>query len=193
MTRLDRIAKAPATYQDVLDAPPNMVAEVLDGNLSLQPRPASRHAFASSVLGAEIGSPFQQGRNGPGGWWIIDEPELHLGAQILVPDLAGWRRARMPGYPEVAFFTLAPDWACEVLSPSTRARDRREKRRIYAENGVGHLWFVDPDARLIETFRLGPDGWIVGETVEDGDEAALPPFEAVSFPVSSLWPPGAEA
>ena len=110
-----------ADYQDVLNAPAHLVAEVIDGALHTQPRPAPRHAWASSGLGARINPPFNYGDGGPGGWWIVDEPELHLGEDILVPDLAGWRRERMPDYPDTAWFAIAPDWVCEVLSPE-RAR-----------------------------------------------------------------------
>ena len=129
----------PASYQDVLEAPPHKVAEIIAGTLYMSPRPASKHARASSGLGARIGMPYDYGDQGPGGWWIIDEPELHLGKDILVPDLAGWRRERMPDYPDVAYFTLAPDWVCEVLSPSTRALDKGRKRDIYAREGVAYL------------------------------------------------------
>ena len=110
--------RSPATYQDVLDAPPHMVAELVGGALYLHPRPAFPHAFAGSALGVEIGGPFQKGRGGPGGWWIIDEPELHLGPDVLVPDIAGWRRERMPAFPDAPWSDLAPDWVCEVLSPA---------------------------------------------------------------------------
>ena len=107
-----------ATYRDVLEAPPHMVAEIVSGTLHTHPRPAPRHARASSALGAKIGDPFDYG-GGPGGWWILDEPELHLADDILVPDIAGWRRERMPDFPDTAFFTLAPDWVCEGRSPGT--------------------------------------------------------------------------
>ena len=125
-----------ATYQDVLDAPAHLVAEIINGTLHTHPRPASRHALATSNLGDELVSPFGKGRGGPGGWWIIDEPELHFDDEIVVPDLAGWRRERMPEYPDTAYFTLAPDWVCEALSPSTRKVDLHEKRPIYALAGV---------------------------------------------------------
>ena len=115
------------TYQDVLDAPAHLVAEIIDGALYTHPRPAPVHTVASSVLGGELGPPFHRGRGGPGGWWILDEPELHLGEDVLVPDLAGWRRERMPELPGTAYFTLAPDWVCEVLSSSTRKVDLHEK------------------------------------------------------------------
>lgn len=181
-------ARRPATYQDVLDAPPNMVAEIIRGALHLQPRPASPHAFAGSSLGIEIGGPFQKGRGGPGGWWIVDEPELHLAEEILVPDLAGWRRERMPRFPRVPYFTQAPDWVCEVLSPSTRGRDIGPKRAIYREHGVGWLWLVDPDAGSLEAFMLRDGAWVEIGTLTGGDEVKMPPFDAISFPLAALWP-----
>ena len=116
-----------ATYQDVLDAPAHLVAEIINGTLHTHPRPASRHARASSVLDRKIGVPFDNDPDGPGGWWIIFEPELHFDEEIVVPDLAGWRRERMPEYPDTAYFTLAPDWVCEVLSASTRKVDLHER------------------------------------------------------------------
>lgn len=176
-----------ATYQDVLDAPPHMVAEIIEGVLHLNPRPAPKHTIASSGLGARITTPYRFGDGGPGGWWILDEPELHLGEDILVPDLAGWRRERMPEAPETAYFTLAPDWVCEILSPSTRALDQVMKRAIYAREGVVHLWFVDPDARTLEAFELQDGQWLLLETLQDNDPVSLPPFEATSFSLGDLW------
>jgi Uma2 family endonuclease len=176
-----------ATYQDVLDAPEHMVAELIRGALHLHPRPASPHARASSMLGVEVGGPFDRGRGGPGGWWIIDEPELHLGEDVLVPDLAGWRRERMPAYPDVPHFTIAPDWVCEVLSPSTRRVDLIEKREIYGVSGVGHLWFVDPIDRTLEVFARRDGGWILVTAIRDDAEVRAVPFEVVGFPLSALW------
>ena len=178
----------PATYQDVLDAPAHMVAEVVDGALTTHPRPAPPHARASSVLGGKIGDPFDFGEGGPGGWWIIDEPGLHLGEDILVPDLAGWRRERMPEFPDTAYFTLAPDWVCEVLSPSTRDLDRHGKRPVYAREGVRRLWFVDPTARDLEAFELRDGEWVLIATARNGDPVSIPPFKAISFPLDALWP-----
>jgi len=177
-----------ATYQDVIDAPEHRVAEVVDGALHTHPRPAMPHALASSTLGGELSNPFQRGRGGPGGWWIIDEPELHLGEDILVPDLAGWRRERMPDFPETAFVTLPPDWVCEVLSPSTRDLDRHGKRPVYAREGVRHLWFIDPGARDLEAFELRNGEWVLIATARNDDPVSIPPFEAITFPLDALWP-----
>ena len=190
MNRAQRIARMPrnASYQDVLDAPPHMVAEVVAGTLHVHPRPAKPHAWASSVMGIEIGAPFGRGRGGPGGWLIIDEPELHVGGDIVVPEIAGWRRETMSDDMEGAYFTQAPDWVCEVLSPSTRRLDQGEKRSIYAREKVSHLWFVDPDARTLEAFELRGGLWVVLTTLVDDAAVSLPPFEAISFPLDALWP-----
>lgn len=177
-----------ADCQDVLSAPAHMVAEVIDGALHTQPRPAMRHAWASSGLGARLSPPFSYGDRGPGGWWIVFEPELHLGEDILVADLAGWRRERMPHYPDTAYATLAPDWVCEVLSPGTRKVDLYEKRPIYAREGVPHLWLVDPLARGLEDCELRDGQWLLIASLKDEDAVSIPPFEAISFSLGDLWP-----
>ncbi len=184
----DSIPQPRATYQDVLDAPPHRVAEIVAGVLHTHPRPAMPHALATSALGNDLAGPFQFGRGGPGGWWIIDEPELHLGEDILVPDLAGWRRERMPDYPEAAYCTLAPDWVCEVLSPSTRKLDLHGKRPVYARERVGHLWLVDPVDRTLEAFELREGKWVLIATAKDDDPVRIRPFEAVTFSLDDLWP-----
>jgi Uma2 family endonuclease len=181
-------AARPATYQDVLDAPEHMVAELIEGALHLQPRPATRHARAASTLGVEVGAPFDRGRDGPGGWWILDEPELHLGANVLVPDLAGWRRERMPEFPDAPWIELTPDWVCEVLSPGTRRLDLTDKRRLYGGAGVAHLWFVDPLARTLEAFVSRDAVWTLVAALAEDAEVRLPPFDAVAFPLAALWP-----
>ena len=177
-----------ATYQDVLDAPAHRVAEIVDGTLHTQPRPAMLHALASSRLGGELTGPFDRGRGGPGGWWIVDEPELHFAEDVLVPDLAGWRRERMPDYPEAAYVTLAPDWVCEVLSPSTRKLDLHGKRPIHAREGVGHLWLVDPADRTLEAFEMRQGHWVLIATAKDADPVCIRPLDAVTFNLGDLWP-----
>ena len=182
------LARRRATYQDVLDAPAHQVAEVVDGTLHTHPRPAMPHARASSMLGVELGGPFDRGRGGPGGWWIVFEPELHLGDDILVPDLAGWRRERMPEYPETAYVTLAPDWVCEVLSASTRRLDLHGKRPVYAREEVRHLWLVDPTDRTLEAFELREGEWVLIAAAKDDEPISIRPFEAITFSLGDLWP-----
>ena len=186
--RRDSSPQPRATYQDVLDAPLHRVAEIVDGVLHTNPRPAMPHALATSSLGNDLGGPFQFGRGGPGGWWIIFEPELHLGEDILVPDLAGWRRERMPDYPEAAYCTLAPDWVCEVLSASTRKLDLHGKRPVYEREGVGHLWLIDPADRTLEAFELRNGEWAPIATAKDDAPVGVRPFEAVTFSLGDLWP-----
>ena len=178
-----------ATYQDVLDAPEHVVAEIVDGVLHTHPRPAPLHAYAYSKLGAKLENLCGRGggNGGAGGWLILDEPELHLEEDILVPDIAGWRLERMPGPPTTAYFTVAPDWVCEILSPSTRALDQSRKRDIYAREGIAHLWFVDPDERSVEVFELRDGNWILLETATGATEVALPPFAEAPFNLGDLW------
>ena len=179
---------ARATYQDVLDAPAHRVAEIVEGTLHTHPRPAMPLALASSVLGRRVGSAYHDKIGGPGGWWIIDEPELHLGEDILVPDLAGWRRERMPDYPETAHVALAPDWVCEVLSPSTRRLDLHGKRPVYAREGVPRLWLVDPADRALEAFELHDGRWVPIASARDDDPVCIRPFDAITFSLGDLWP-----
>lgn len=179
-------AKRRATYQDVLDAPDHLVAEIVGGELRLSPRPRSIHARAASRLGATLDGPFDRGTTGPGGWIVLDEPELHL-PDIVVPDLAGWRRDRMPEMPDEPFFTLAPDFVCEVLSPSTEDFDRTDKLPVYAKAGVGHAWLVDPGIRTLEVFRLDDGAWrLVG--VWKGDaKVRAEPFAELELELELLW------
>lgn len=176
-----------ARYEDLYDIPEHHIGEIIAGELYTQPRPGVPHARASSVLGAVLYDPFDSGGGGPGGWVVLDEPELHLGADVLVPDLAGWRRERMPELPRDAALTLAPDWVCEVLSPRTRAHDRVRKMPVYAREGVGHLWLVDPDAKLLEIYRLDGESYrSVGS--HDGDaRVRAEPFDAIELELGALW------
>lgn len=179
--------KRRATYQDVLDAPEHMVAEIIDGELHLSPRPGAPATSVASNLGDELGPPFKRGKGGPGGWIIVDEPELHLADDVLVPDLAGWRRERMPVVPGGAAFELSPDWVCEVLSKSTEKRDRTQKMRIYARSGVQYLWLVHPRRRSLEAFRLHDGKWLLIATLKDDERARVEPFDAIELDLPSLW------
>ncbi len=176
-----------ATYEDLFDLPGNLVGEIIHGQLITHPRPAPQHVVASSAIGDELVGPFQKGRGGPGGWWILDEPELHLGADILVPDLAGWRRERLPVMPETAYFTLPPDWVCEVLSPGTARVDRADKMPIYAEHSVSFLWLIDPAPRTLEVFILREGHWLLEHVYQQDEEVCAVPFEAVAFSLEVLW------
>lgn len=181
------LASRRATYEDLVAVPDNLVAEIIDGRLVTMPRPASLHARASSRLGAELDGPFDRGRGGPGGWILLDEPELHLHGDVLVPDLAGWRRERMPELPDAAAFELAPDWICEVLSPSTTATDRAEKMPIYARERVSFVWLLDPIARTLETYRLLEQRWLLTGTWRDDARVVAEPFLAFELELAGLW------
>ncbi len=177
-----------ATYADVLAAPKHLVAEILDGELVTHPRPAPKHAVAASNLGMLIGGPFDRGRGGPGGWVVLDEPELHFGSDVIVPDLAAWRREHFAGLPKTPYFTQAPDWVCEVLSPSTERHDRRVKRAIYARAAVAYYWMLDPRQEILETFELQNASWKLTNVFEKSEQVAAPPFDAVPFDLPELWP-----
>ncbi len=187
-----------ATYRDIENLPDNVVGEILDGELVVSPRPASPHAYAGSGIGIDIGGPFHgppggARGGGPGGWWILDEPELHFHGDVVVPDLAGWRTERMSKVPNTAHFTLPPDWVCEVLSPSTARWDRSTKLAIYAREAVKHLWYVDPVARTFEVMRLEHERWTILAAHGPHDEKVrAEPFEAIEIELSRWWLPEEE-
>ena len=179
--------RKPAGYEDVLRAPEHTIAQVIDGELHTQPRPGAAHQNAASTLGGELVPRFGRGRGGPGGWIILDEPELHLGVSILVPDLAGWRRERLPAIEDVPYFTLAPDWVCEILSPATARLDRVRKLPLYAEAHVRHAWIIDPSARSLEVFRLEGERWSLLSTHSETDLVRAEPFDAFELELGLLW------
>ena len=178
----------PATYQDDIDAPADKVAEIVAGSHYIHPRPRMRHSAVIGAVGYEMIGAFQKGRGGPGGWWILIEPEIHLGDDVLVPDVVGWRRERLPVLPkDDAFATLVPDWVCEVLSPSTRTFDLTTKRAAYAAHGVEHLWLIDPEALTVEAFRLVSGAWTLTAALAGDAEARVAPFDAIAFSLADLW------
>jgi Uma2 family endonuclease len=177
----------PATYDDLMKLPDNLVAEIVDGELHASPRPAMAHVRVSSVLGRRVGGPYDDAIGGPGGWWILDEPELHLGGDVLVPDLAGWRRTRMPRYPDSAHCAITPDWICEILSPSTTSLDRVQKLRIYAREDVGHAWLIDPLGRTLEVLRLENGRWTILATHAGSEVVRAEPFIEIEIELQAFW------
>jgi Uma2 family endonuclease len=175
------------TYEDLEKLPADVIGELVDGELHVSPRPASRHSLATTVLAGELERPFGRGKGGPGGWVLLFEPELHLRQDVLVPDMAGWRRERMPQVPDTVGFTLAPDWVCEVLSPSTAVLDRGRKLGVYAREGVKHLWLVDPGAQMLEVYRLQAERWLLLGTHVGAVEVRAEPFEALALELGALW------
>lgn len=176
-----------ATYEDLLDVPGHLVAEILDGELHATPRPAVSHVLATSGLGGDLIGPFDRGRGGPGGWWILAEPELHLSGDVVVSDLAAWRRSRVPDLPRGAFLEIAPDWVCETLSPSTERFDRGQKLTIYAREGVAHLWLLNPIPETLEAYRLEHGHWLLLETHVGDVAARIEPFDAIELELWRLW------
>lgn len=180
-----------ANYNDLLALPEHVIGEIIDGELIVSPRPAPPHATASSAICGDLFGPHHRKGNGsdkPGGWWILFEPELHLGRQVLVPDLAGWRRERMPAMPQTAWFETPPDWVCEVVSPGSVRRDRIKKTRIYAEFGVQWYWLVDPLQQIVEVLHRKDGQWIMVDNWGGDDaEAKIPPFDAVAMDLARWW------
>jgi Uma2 family endonuclease len=180
--------RRPATYADLEAVPAHLVAEIINGELRTTRPLAPIHASTSSALGFVVGGPFWVGIGGPGGWRILDKPEIHLGPDVLVPDLAGWRLERMPELPETAYFDLPPDWICEVLSPSTEAVDRAEKMPIYARENVQFSWLIDPILKTLEVFILNPDRrWILAAVHQGDARVRAEPFDAIDLDLALLW------
>lgn len=184
---------APGVWEAYLAAPDHVVAEILDGELHLFPRPSRRHGHSAMRLSKRLGPYHDPEGDEPGGWLFLPEPELHLGRRpdVVIPDLAGWRVERLP--PDFLdedappYITLAPDWVCEVLSPSTERVDRGKKMRIYRREGIGHAWLVNPLQRFVDVFRLEQTQWTLVETYEGDGAMRAEPFERVELPLELLW------
>ena len=181
------VVKRRATYEDLLAVPDHLVAEMLDGELYTSPRRSLPHAVASSGLGGDLSGPFDRGRGGPGGWHILFGPEVHLGPDILVPDLAGWRRERVPVVPKTAYMDVSPDWVCETVSPSTERLDRGKKLDIYAREGVAHLWLLNPLIETLEAYRLQHQRWMRLQTYVGDVAVRVEPFDAIEIELWRLW------
>ena len=184
------VAKHFATEADIAELPENVVGEIIDGDLIASPRPAGPHTRAATAATAEIYGPYDRGRGGPGGWWILFEPELHFTSNILVPDIAGWRRERMPEIPSDHRFTVVPDWVCEVISPSSATTDRIRKLRIYARAGVQYAWIIDPLAKSLEVYRNTSEAWLLvqGFSADEGDTLVrAEPFTDIELDLAAMW------
>lgn len=182
-----------ATYEDLRRIPDSMVAEMAGGELYAFPRPALPHAHLASVLGGVLLQPFHMGRGGPGGWILLFEPELHFSRDVVVPDWAGWRRTRLPAVPRAPWLTLAPDWVCELLSPSTADFDRTRKLDIYAREGVPWTWLIDPSDRSLEVLVLTSGSWSTVGTYTGSAVVRVEPFSEVELDLGSLWADIADA
>ena len=179
----------PSLYEQLCALPENLVGEIIGGRLYTQPRPAGPHSNAETGMSAALRPPFHLGRGGPGGWWILAEPEVHFvrDTEVAVPDLAGWRRERMPTIPLGHRFEVVPDWVCEILSPRNAKKDRTLKLPMYARFGVAHCWLVDPLERTLEAYELRGGLWTLLAILRDEEPVSLPPFDAVSFLLAELW------
>jgi Uma2 family endonuclease len=184
-------ARKRPTYADIEALPEHLTGEILAGELVVSPRPAPRHTRAGTMLAHAIGGPFDAGDDGPGGWWIMAEPELHLGVDpdypVVIPDLAGWRVERLPVLPDTAAWMVAPDWACEVLSPSTERWDRAAKLPFYARAAIAHVWLVAPALQTVEVFRLDGPTYRLLDVVRGEGPVRVEPFDAVELRLGLLW------
>lgn len=179
--------KVKTVHEKWLELPDNVVGEIIMGELHVSPRPAPKHARASTKLAGVLDGPFDTGVGGPGGWLILFEPEIHLDANIFVPDIGGWKRDRMPTIPDEAFFSVVPDWICEVLSPGTAVIDRVRKMPLYAQQGVKYVWMIDPIAKSLEVYENEHGRWVVVHTYMNDDKVRAVPFDAIEIDLSILW------
>jgi Uma2 family endonuclease len=178
----------PATFADLEALPPTWRGEIIDGELYAFPRPAAPHADIETSVGYDLKGPFQRGRGGPGGWWILAEPGIqHPRAIEVSPDVAGWRRERLAQLPAKGPIQIPPDWLCEILSPSTRSYDMLIKRHFYAEIGVRHVWYVDPQARTLTVSRLEGDKWLELGVYGGAQTVRAEPFDAIEISLAPWW------
>ncbi|MEJ2388537.1 MAG: Uma2 family endonuclease [Chromatiaceae bacterium] len=184
-------APQPTLYDLLESLPEGLTGEILDGQLHTMPRPSAPHGRASAMLSDGIFGPYDRGRGGPGGWWIFVEPEVHFirDREVAVPDLAGWKRQRMPDPPQDQRFEVVPDWVCEIVSPSTESKDRRIKMPLYARYAVPFAWLVDPIARTLEAYTLEAGNWREIGRFSTADQVTIAPFEAVTLDLDGLWLP----
>jgi Uma2 family endonuclease len=176
-------------YEQLIALPEGLTGEIINGQLRTQPRPAWPHIVAGTRLGTDIEGPYGRGRGGPGGWWIVLEPEVHfvLDAEVTVPDIAGWRKETMPKSPEGHKISVVPDWVCEIFSPSTKSTDRGEKMPLYARHGVRYAWLVDPKTHTLEAYELAAGRWTPLGFFRDDDQVSVAPFDEIVIRLTDLW------
>jgi Uma2 family endonuclease len=183
-----RHLQGPATLADLEALPETLVGEIIDGTLYTHARPRPDHSDLEGALIEVLRGPFHRGRGGPGGWWIMVEPGVQVdGSPEFNPDLAGWHRERVATLPADRW-TIAPDWACEILSPTTRAYDQRIKRPFYARIGIRHLWFIDMEARTLTVSELSNGRWVEVGVYGEDDIIRAVPFDAIELKLGELWP-----
>jgi Uma2 family endonuclease len=180
-------AEKVVTYEDLYSIPENSIGEIIDGELLVTPRPSPRHMNVVTALSEEIGPPYRRGRGGPGGWIFLSETEIRLGEDIVVPDLAGWRKERFPKELEYNWIAVPPDWICEVLSPGTFRHDKVKKMPLYALHGVGHIWLIDPNAMTMDAFRLESSRWSLLASFCENDKVRVEPFQEIEISLGDLW------
>lgn len=185
-------ARSLATYEDLLALPEDVRAEIIAGAVITHPSPLPEHSRAQQGLTRAIGGPFDadDGRGGPGGWWILQEVDVRLAQHDIVrPDMSGWRRERLPSPWGIRPIDVVPDWICEIVSPSNQAHDRVKKRRLYAASGVAFYWIVDPAERTLEALRLVNGVWVDAGSFDEEAIARIPPFDSIELEVARLFPP----
>ena len=183
-------ARKKATYDDLYAVPENMTGEIINGELIVTPRPSRKHIYTASALGGELVPLYQFGRGGgPGGWVILDEPEIQFGEHTLVPDFAGWKVERYPEEEPHNWISVSPDWVCEIISPSSELYDRDEKMSIYAEHGVPYVWLINPVIALLEAYKLVSGGWFRFAMFSGNKMVRVEPFQETDIDLGSLWGP----
>ncbi|MFH1115417.1 MAG: Uma2 family endonuclease [Pseudomonadota bacterium] len=181
-------AKRRASYEDLYGIDENAIGQIIDGELIVSPRPSRGHSFAANVLTTEVTSSYQfGGSRGPGGWIILIEPEIKMGEDILVPDLAGWKEDRLPREEKTNWISVSPDWVCEIVSESSIRVDRIKKMSIYAREGIPYFWLINPRDHTLEVFRLESGRWTVLGTFADDDKVRAEPFQEVEIELGRLW------
>jgi Uma2 family endonuclease len=190
MSTTTKPSTKPPTLADLDALPPGIVGEIIDGVLYTMTKPRMRHQRTTARICGKLSDPFDEGNGGPGGWWIVAEPGIELpNTPEISPDVAGWRRERMPEMPGDEPIRVVPDWTCEILSKTTRRHDLEVKMPYYAKVGVAYHWLVDLEARVLTAYRLDFSEWRVIGTYSNETEARIPPFAAVPLNVASWWPP----